>query len=179
MQTCVVRRELWDQVGGWDEDAGYPGDNSLYLKLLRIADVGHVGHFACSYRVRTRNPDSWQKNVNKVKEDVALASKHLATAPEALTADISRLRSRVLKHFARNALLALSDDRGAPEAKAEFAVWIRNTLLVSGVHTLLYRCLLSMHAEKLMALWTSVDLKLRALARNLVNAVRRKFHRRS
>src|ERR1035437_5635034 len=75
MQTTVVRRKAWDDVNGWDEDAGNPGDNSLYLKLLRDWDVAHVSHITCKYRIRTKNPDNWVKKYRNLREYHALAIK--------------------------------------------------------------------------------------------------------
>jgi GT2 family glycosyltransferase len=81
MQTAVVRRKLWERVGGWDENAGNPGDNSLYLKLLRLGNVAHVPVIACNYRIRTKAPDSWQKKFRSMREDFALSTRYLALPP--------------------------------------------------------------------------------------------------
>jgi glycosyltransferase involved in cell wall biosynthesis len=172
MQTCVVRRALWDQVGGWDEDAGYPGDNSLYLKLLRIADVGHVARFACHYRVRTRSPDSWLKNSKKVKEDVALARKHLADPPHAFRDRAGRLSRAVDRHFARNAFAVLADKRATPSERAEFVAWAEVTLFESGLRGGLYRWLLENGLERLPATATVLDSRARGFARLLVTSYR-------
>jgi glycosyltransferase involved in cell wall biosynthesis len=75
--STIVRRSMWDTVGGYDEDAGNPGDNSLYLKLLNIGDEGHVSRLACKYRVRTKKPDTWEKKYRNLIEYYKLAQKHL------------------------------------------------------------------------------------------------------
>lgn len=168
MQTCVVRRSLWELVGGWDEDAGYPGDNSLYLKLLRISDVGHVAHYACHYRVRTRSPDSWLKNSNKVREDVALARKHLANLPAALAGRRKVLENGVRIHFSLNALTVLGDRRGALADREPFARWVRDELLPVGLTGAMLRAVLFLGLEEGMNVVRSVQVRLRGLARRFV-----------
>ncbi len=173
MQTCVVRRSLWDQVGGWDEDAGYPGDNSLYLKLLRVSDVGHVAQLACEYRVRTRTPDSWRKNANKVKEDVTLARKHLADPPAVLKDRVTELRAAVDSHFARNAFSVLADNRATPEERAEFSKWAEENLFVAGLRGSAYRWLLRHRLERIPAAATALDHRARAAGRAMLTSIRR------
>jgi len=104
MQTTVMRRSAWEQVGGWDEDAGHPGDNSLYLKLLRIGDVGHVPKIACKYRVRTRIPDSWGKGFRDLRQYYALAMKHLSNPPAGIPVSLEVLRKRLMSYWARRAV---------------------------------------------------------------------------
>jgi glycosyltransferase involved in cell wall biosynthesis len=169
MQTTVVRRELWDQVHGWDNDAGYPGDNSLYLKLLRISDVGHVARVACHYRVRTRTPDSWLKNSNKVKEDVTLARKHLANPPATLRDQVEQLSRTVDNHFARNAFAVLADRRATPAERADFVAWVEANLFRRGIRGVLYRWLLARGLERLPAAAAVLDHRARTLARNLLS----------
>lgn len=116
MQTTVVRRELWEAVGGWDPDAGNPGDNSLYLKLLRLGDEGHVPHVACKYRIRTRQPDSWEKRLRNLREYHALAMKHLASIPPEVRQP--RLRERLMVRLARMAVplsISAPDERSRQE----------------------------------------------------------------
>jgi glycosyltransferase involved in cell wall biosynthesis len=170
MQTVVVRRDLWDQVGGWDDDAGYPGDNSLYLKLLRIADVAHVARFTTRYRIRTRSPDSWLKNSNKVREDVALARKHLANPPEALRDRVPQMRRAMENHFARNALGVLADKRATPAERAEFAAWAQENLFKQGLRGALYRWLLEHRLEMVPATASALEFRARGLARTLVGS---------
>jgi len=95
MQSAVVRKDLWDAVGGWDNDAGNPADNSLYLKLLRHAAVGHVPKVACHYRLRTRTPDSWEKRFRDVREYYALAERHLMDPPPGLPVPVRQLQRRL------------------------------------------------------------------------------------
>jgi glycosyltransferase involved in cell wall biosynthesis len=173
MQTAVVRKSLWDQVGGWDEDAGYPGDNSLYLKLLRIADVGHVARFTCDYRVRTKSPDSWLKNSNKVKEDIALARKHLANPPPELQGRLDKLRESVERHFARNAFAVLADTRGTPEQRAEFAKWAEDNLFRHGLWGTINRWIVRHGLERIPATTVRLDHRARAFARTIVTSARR------
>ena len=171
MQTCVIRRDLWERVGGWDGDAGYPGDNSLYLKLLRLSDVGHVARFACSYRIRTRHPDSWRKNANKVQADFALASKHLMAPPESLRAQVPALERMVRKHLAHNALAVLADHRGTAEERAEFASWVLDELLYRSRHQMLYRWLLRLHLERALSRLKSLDQFSRAVMRTALASI--------
>ncbi len=175
MQTTVVRRDLWDRVGGWDEQAGYPGDNSLYLKLLRISDVGHVSRFACNYRIRTQTPDSWVKNSNKVKEDIILARQHLADPPAEFAHKVSVLHKQVNQHFSRNALSVLADRRAKPEERAEFLNWLKNNLLESPGVSWLVSALISLRLERLMSAWVSFGFWMRGAARRLA-ALARKSH---
>jgi hypothetical protein len=118
MHTTVVRRELWQKVGGWD-DAGYPADNSLYLKLLRIADVGHVRGVACRYRVRTRKPDSWEKRFRSLVEFHDLSVKHLQNPPAFSPGRLKQIRRRLFSSLAIRAVaLAVT----APGEKQEEAL---------------------------------------------------------
>ncbi len=172
MQTCVVRRSLWDQVGGWDEDAGYPGDNSLYLKLLRVADVGHVCYYACSYRIRTRSPDSWLLNTKKVREDVALARKHLTNPPLQLQACVEKLDRQVRMHFTVNALTVLADPRGNLEEKKSFAEWIKVEMPPSGAWGLVFRAILVFRLERGVATYRQLEQRARRALRNLVGQLR-------
>lgn len=173
MQTTIVRRALWDQVGGWDEDAGYPGDNSLYLKLLRVSDVGHVAHLACEYRVRTHSPDSWRKNSNKIKEDVALARKHLADPPSQLSGRIPDLSASVERHFARNAFAVLSDRRATPDERAEFVGWLEQNLFTAGMRGSLYRWIVRLGLERVPATARELNHRARGAARAVANQARR------
>jgi glycosyltransferase involved in cell wall biosynthesis len=173
MQTCVVRRSFWETVAGWDENAGYPGDNSLYLKLLRRSDVGHTENFACKYRIRTRDPDSWAKNARKVREDFALAVKHLGDPPAFAASILSRLDRQVKNHAARNAIAVLADRRGKPEEITEFASWIQRELLAPGRVGLFYRMILRLGMERPMAYVKRFDEFLRGVLRANVVILRR------
>ena len=169
MQTCVVRRDLWERVGGWDETAGYPGDNSLYLKLLRLGDVAHTENFACKYRVRTSIPDSWSKNAQKVRDDFALAQKHLANPPDFSPVTIRRLERCVMNHAARNAIAVLADRRGTAEEVAAFMDWV-NGEFVNGPMKFLYRLVLLFRLERGAVYLKYVDEFLRnVLRRSLAN----------
>ncbi len=168
MQTTVVRRQLWDQVGGWDEQAGYPGDNSLYLKLLRISDVGHVPRFACNYRIRTQAPDSWVKNSNKVKEDILLARRHLADPPANLTLKVKSLYEQVNRHFSRNALSVLADRRASSGERREFMNWLESNLIGSPGVSRLVPVLIKLRLERVVSGWVSLGFRVRALARRFV-----------
>lgn len=172
MQTTVVRRELWDQVGHWDEDAGYPGDNSLYLKLLRISDVGHVERFVCNYRIRTRTPDSWLKNSKKVMEDVALARQHLSDPPLELLKNVARLSKEVNNHFSLNAISVLADKRASRGERDVFTNWVNETLLEKGALGSFYRWVIKHRLELLLDASRSVEFRLRALARKSVAAAK-------
>ncbi len=166
MQTTVVRRELWDRVDGWDEKAGYPGDNSLYLKLLRISDVGHVSHFACNYRIRTQTPDSWVKNSNKVKEDIILARLHLADPPAELAHKVVALHKQVNQHFSRNALSVLADRRANRTERLDFLRWLETNLLGSSGVSRLVSVLIKMRLERVMSGWMAFEFKVRGFARS-------------
>lgn len=124
MQTTVTRRNLWDRVNGWDEDAGNPGDNSLYLKLLRIGDVGHVSHLACNYRIRTNNPDSWEKRFTNLREYYQLATKHLADPPPEIDIPLGILKRKLLAELASRgvSLVTSASDR---EMKERVRQWLQ------------------------------------------------------
>ena len=117
MQTTVVRRELWESVGGWDE-AGNPADNSLYLKLLRISDVGHVSGVACRYRVRTRQPDSWEKRFRNLLEFHDLSVKHLQNPPAFSPGRLKRIRRRLFSSLAIRAVAVAVTATGKKEEQA-------------------------------------------------------------
>jgi GT2 family glycosyltransferase len=127
MQTTVVRKSVWDQVGGWDEDAGNPGDNSLYLKLLRHGAVAHVPHVACKYRIRTRKPDSWEKKFSNLREFLALSEKHLAHPPPGVRASAARIRRRLLSGMARTTIPLVASAPGADE-RNRIRAWMRKTI---------------------------------------------------
>ncbi len=175
MQTTVVRKDLWERVGGWDEDAGYPGDNSLYLKLLRISDVGHVSHFACQYRVRTRTPDSWVKNSNKVREDVVLARRHLDDPPSALAHLVSDLHKQVNRHFMINAITVLADSRASAPERVAFIAWVRANLLGQpGSNAGLYSLVIQFHLEFLVRWANELGFWIRRVGRRLIGIFRQK-----
>ena len=125
MQTTVIRRDAWQEVGGWDEDAGNPGDNSLYLKLLRRGDVGHVPTVAVKYRLRTRKPDSWEKRFRNLREDYALGTRHLASPPPEAALASKKIRRRFLNRLARNGLSLRETAPTGADAKA-LDVWLRD-----------------------------------------------------
>jgi GT2 family glycosyltransferase len=127
MQTTVVRKSAWDRVGGWDEDAGNPGDNSLYLKLLRHGSVAHVPHVACKYRIRTRKPDSWEKKFSNLREFLALSEKNLAHPPTGLRTSVARVRRRLMSNMARTAIpVAVSAPGG--EELGRIREWMRKSI---------------------------------------------------
>jgi glycosyltransferase involved in cell wall biosynthesis len=173
MQTCVVRRDLWEQAGGWDESAGYPGDNSLYLKLLRLSDVGHSENFACRYRIRTHIPDSWEKNAQKVRDDFTLAARHLENPPDFCRAFLSRLERNVRNHAARNAIAVLADRRGSTEEIAALAAWVKDRLLVGTGICFFYRIVLRFGMELPAAYLKRVDEFLRGSLRRTAAILRR------
>jgi GT2 family glycosyltransferase len=127
MQTVIVRRAVWETVGGWDEDAGNPGDNSLYLKLLRVGDVGHVAKIACKYRLRTRKPDSWQKRLRNHQEFYALSSRHLRQPPPGISVRhvAARLRSRIAR-----ATLPLIVEAPDADSKRSLVDWLKREVWV-------------------------------------------------
>jgi GT2 family glycosyltransferase len=172
MQSCVIRRDLWQQVQGWDEDAGYPGDNSLYLKLLRIGDVGHVDHFACRYRIRTHAPDSWLKNAAKVRDDWSLACRHLADAPSAIAGRVGRLQRKLRHHCARNALAVLAERRGGEIERAVFRNWLCTEVLRGTGERFFYRAVLAMRLEGIIAALKSINQRARNVVRHLAVKVR-------
>jgi glycosyltransferase involved in cell wall biosynthesis len=125
MQTTVMRRSAWEQVGGWDDDAGNPGDNSLYLKLLPLGDVGHVGRITCQYRLRIRSPDSWEKLFGNLRDYEALASKYLATVPTGVGVAPAVLRRRVMARLAKSSVnLVVTAPSHA--AAAELVRWLES-----------------------------------------------------
>jgi glycosyltransferase involved in cell wall biosynthesis len=167
MQTCVIRRDLWEQAGGWDESSGYPGDNSLYLKLLPSTDVGHTANLACSYRIRTRRPDSWAKNAQKVKDDFALAIKHLESPPGFARKILGELEREVGNHAARNAIAVLADRRGTPAEITAFRSWIHGQLVAAERISNWYRLILRYGMQRPAAYLKRFDEFLRGLVRTV------------
>lgn len=125
MQTVVVRRSSWDAVGGWDEDCGNPGDNSLYLKLLRHGDVGHVSAITCKYRIRTNSPDSWEKRVRNHQEFYTLSSTHLQAPPPEVSP--LALKRRLCARIAQATLTLLVE---APDSESERSLkqWLQREI---------------------------------------------------
>ncbi len=123
MQTTVYRRDAWERVGGWDDDAGHPGDNSLYLKLLGVGDEGHVAQIACRYRVRKNNPDPPDKRFVYLQEHLALGLKHLAAPPKGLNVPVAEIRSRLLQHVAQVGL-TIMHNAPTPVLKREIRDWL-------------------------------------------------------
>lgn len=127
MQTTVVRTSLWREVGGWDDDAGHPGDNSLYLKLLRVSDVGHVAQICCHYRIRTRIPDSWGKYVSNIQAFYRLSDKHLVSPPSFAAAKAASIRRQMSRHWSLYSIEALCQGQSRLQSK-DFVEWARNTI---------------------------------------------------
>lgn len=127
MQTVVVRTDLWRQVGGWEEDAGNPADNSLYLKLLKLADVGHIAHIACHYRLRTLRPDSWEKKLRNVQEFYTLSQKHLANPPNGNAGRVRRLQRRLSRRLTLTSASLLREADTATQRKI-YLEWARATI---------------------------------------------------
>jgi hypothetical protein len=166
MQTTVVRREAWDQVGGWDEDAGNPGDNSLYLKLLRDWDVGHVARLACHYRIRTSKPDSWAKRCLNLKEYHALAVKHLANPPAHLAAPVDRISRKLHARLSEMAIPLLRSREGSEVEREALRVWLRNQVWVKTPHGWLFRALDAMGYLGMLEAKNRIEGKLRQWARS-------------
>jgi glycosyltransferase involved in cell wall biosynthesis len=124
MQTTLVRRQAWDEVGGWDEDAGNPGDNSLYLKLLHNWDVGHVEHITCKYRIRTKAPDSWAKRYRNVREYHLLAVRHLASPPPHVTLSTGRLSKRLHARLSAMSVPLLLSKDASPTDLSALREWL-------------------------------------------------------
>jgi hypothetical protein len=115
LQATLWRRPTFDAVDGFD-DAGNPSDNSLYLKFLKISDVGHVPTVICNYSIRVKEPDDDRRRLRIVQEDLALLKKQGTTWPSA----IGHLREATLRKgrrlLARRALWVASDAR-IPEVR--------------------------------------------------------------
>jgi glycosyltransferase involved in cell wall biosynthesis len=122
MQTVVFRRDLWQKVGQWDADSGNPADNSLYLKLLRTADVAHVPHIACMYRLRRNPPDSWEKRFRNAREHLALAERHLASPPVGVER-VGRVRRRLMGRMLLDSV-ALSASAPDSYSRQELGKWL-------------------------------------------------------
>jgi hypothetical protein len=127
MQTAVTRRDLWERVGGWDEDAGNPGDNSLFLKLLRISDVGHVPFTTCHFRVRTKHPDSWSKYFLALDEYHSLGIKYLADPPPGIGVSATRLRHRLVARLAREGILLFASAQ-TPNDVDRISSWLERNI---------------------------------------------------
>jgi GT2 family glycosyltransferase len=125
MQTALVRRDLWERCGGWDEDAGYPGDNSLYLKLLRVSDVGHVPRLTCKYRVRTATPDSWEKRFRSLREHYALSLKQVRDPLRNAAVSSRQLMRQLSTHLAVASLPLMISSPNAEDRKT-LRDWLRD-----------------------------------------------------
>jgi len=168
MQTTVVRREAWDKVNGWDEDAGNPGDNSLYLKLLRDWNVGHVNHLACQYRIRTRSPDSWEKQYRNVREYHALAIKHLNYPPHELAVPLGTISNRLHARLSRMAI-PLLQTRGVWETEQkELRRWLKGEVWSKTTLGSLFHFLDRVGGLEMLAQGGILMQKLRAFARTLL-----------
>lgn len=170
MQTTVVRRRSWDEVDGWDEDAGNPGDNSLYLKLLRIGDVGHVGVLACRYRLRTHNPDSWDKRFRDVREFHALSVRHLS-APPPDCPSVAPVRRRFGASLARRTVPLLLS---APSetARQQLRAWLTAEVWPLSMYGRAVALSETMGATGLLATAVRGEAYARGLARRAVRRVR-------
>ncbi len=172
MQTTVIRRSDWLAVGGWDEDAGNPADNSLYLKLLGRADVGHVSIVACQYRIRTHRPDTWKKKFSNWREYHALASKHLRNPPPNVVVAPSVLRTSLARRLTLATIPLL---RAAPTRKDRetAASWLGDNIWpftrAGAIVARAERCGLTL----LIQLFVQVEQRLRMMVKSMVLLARR------
>ncbi len=129
--TTVFRRDLWLQVGGWDGDAGNPGDNSLYLKLLALSDVGHVAHIAGHYRVRVKQPDSWELRFRNTREYLAFGQKYLSHSPAGVDPFLPTLRRKLITRILMEGAELLA---GAPDeaCRGQVRAWLESSVWQSG-----------------------------------------------
>lgn len=172
MQTTVIRRSMWDKVNGWDEDAGNPGDNSLYLKLLRVGDVGHVSHLACKYRIRTKTPDSWEKRFRNLQEYYQLAFKHLSSPPAKLNIPLKALERRLKRRLSRMSVPLLLS---APnkEMEAQLREWLSKNIWTGCDFGRFCQMLDWLGSLGLLESGIEFDLKLRDMARRLLRPMRK------
>ena len=178
MQTTVVRKDLWEQVNRWDEDAGCPGDNSLYLKLLRLGDEGHVSRLACKYRVHKINPYSPQRKFQHLQEHYALSIRHLADLPVGLEVSLKSLRRQLLQHLARIGLPILastSDD----QLKQEIRLWLNTYIWPGSKFGRVCQALDSIHSLTVLTSLGQIEGRLRARMSQMVGTMAGRFKRRS
>lgn len=170
MQTTVVRKSLWDQVGGWDEDAGNPGDNSLYLKLLGVGNVGHVAHVACKYRLRTKTPDAWSKKYANLREYYQLATKHLAAPPAGITQPLEVTRRKLM---GRLSFMAVPLLLSAPDinAERELATWLQDHIWPGSPAGRCCQLLRRLKALRLVEDALNINLMARGLSKQLLRAL--------
>jgi glycosyltransferase involved in cell wall biosynthesis len=168
MQTVVLRRSLWDTVGGWDEDSGNPGDNSLYLKLLRYGDVGHVSAITCKYRIRTNTPDSWEKRVRNHQEFFALSSKHLRTPPAEISPLV--LKRRLCTRISQATLTLVME---APDSKSKRSLeqWLRREIWPYSFFGVLSRFACRLGLVRALNLVELLRMNFRFIARNVVRSI--------
>jgi len=169
MQATLVRRSMWDEVGGWEEDAGNPGDNSLYLKLLRVGDVGHVSNVVCKYRLRIRTPDSWQKRFQNLREHHRLSTKHLAT-PLLASSVAPKIISQQLSSRLSQMAIPLLSSAPDQQSQQELRIWLRQNVWRNSAFGRFCCIADKYHAAKVLELGLRNQNRLRAIARNLVGA---------
>jgi glycosyltransferase involved in cell wall biosynthesis len=176
MQTTVVRRSIWEQVGGWDDDAGYPGDNSLYLKLLRLGAEGHVAHTACRYRVRRNHPDPPQKKFLYLQEHHALAKKHLDDPPEGLTVSLYSVRTKAMQHIAWVGLplIVNTEDRVLGNSVAD---WMSRCVWPESRWRRLWPLLFRFHGLWILSIAMSIYRRSRGFAGARLAVLLRKYNR--
>ena len=169
-QATVVRTEFWKKVGGFDEAVGNPVDNSLYLKLLQFSDVGHVSGVVCHYRVRTRSPDSWERQFRNSQEFYALSKKHLDLPPSFLRSGsgkalLKRLRRRSLIDACQ--LIATTEDE---EKIRNVRSWIETTVIPENKGYRAWRAVLQRRDwMKLLRKMNAWDNRARGIARSLLH----------
>jgi glycosyltransferase involved in cell wall biosynthesis len=147
MQTVVVRRVLWDKVNGWDEGSGNPGDNSLYLKLLRVGDVGHVARYVCHYRIRTKRPDSWDKKVKNIQEFYLLSMRHIDSAGVSVTEAAALVRA-LNSHLAWSTI-SLFNSAPDIERRSQFTAWASGTIWMGSLRGSIVKFLAIMHISRI------------------------------
>jgi glycosyltransferase involved in cell wall biosynthesis len=174
MQTTVVRRSSWEQVGGWDDDAGYPGDNSLYLKLLRVGAEGHVAHTACRYRVRRNSPDPPEKRFVYLQEHYALSMKHLNDPPVGLTVSLETVRKQATQHVALMGLAILINAADG-NLRHDLKIWLSTLIWPHSKWPLIWPLLSKLHLLRLTSALTRKYRQFRGFAGARVAVVLRRL----
>ena len=172
MQTTVIRREAFTEVGGWDEEAGLPGDNGLYLRLLVRGDVGHVPVITCKYRVRMRNPDNWERNFRTLRDNYALGVRHLTAPPPGAVGELTKTRRRFFNRLAMDGV-TLRDTAPSAGERHSLLQWLEQHVWPQTMFGRLCEGASRAGASRLLGMLVSAHARGRQRAKNALVSLRR------